>query len=153
MNADKIRILLADDDKDDRFLFKEALKELSFSTNLETVHDGEQLMKYLSEHENDLPNVLFLDLNMPKINGFECLTEIKANNKLNSLPVIMFSTSYPRDIHYEEDMIKMLYKIGAQDYIRKPTDFSELKRIIRDTLEKVKTDVFGTKIRTEKHKD
>jgi DNA-binding response OmpR family regulator len=47
----------------------------------------------------------------------------------------------------------MLYKIGAQDYIRKPTDFSELKRIIRDTLEKVKTDVFGTKIRTEKHKD
>jgi CheY-like chemotaxis protein len=138
MNPEKIRILLADDDKDDRFLFREALSEVSLQTELETVHDGEQLMNYLEEHKDHLPDVVFLDLNMPKKNGFECLTEIKTHEKLENLPVIMFSTSYPRDIHYEEDMIKMLYKIGAYDYLRKPTDFSELKTIIRDTLEKIK---------------
>jgi CheY-like chemotaxis protein len=150
MKDNKIQILLADDDKDDRFLFREALSELSFPTELETVHDGEQLMLYLEEHVGNLPDVLFLDLNMPKKNGFECLTEIKANDKLTPLPVIMFSTSYPRDIHYEEDMIKMLYRIGAQDYLRKPTDFSELKNIIGDTLEKIKDNAFGKKTSNEK---
>jgi CheY-like chemotaxis protein len=144
MSSEKIKILLADDDKDDRFLFREALSELPVETDLETVHDGEQLMIYLTDHEDDLPDVLFLDLNMPKKNGFECLTEIKTNDKLGNLPVIMFSTSYPRDIHYEEDMIKMLYRIGAQDYIRKPTDFAQLKNIIRDTLQKVADKAFRT---------
>lgn len=134
---DKIRILLADDDRDDRFLFKEALSELPIDTNLETVHDGEQLMNYLNEHADNLPDVLFLDLNMPRKNGFECLSEIKFTDKIKELPVIMFSTSFPRDAHYEQDMIKMLYKIGATDYIRKPANFGELKEVIHSSLLKI----------------
>lgn len=134
---DKIRILLADDDRDDRFLFKEALSELPIETNLETVHDGEQLMNYLNEHADNLPDVLFLDLNMPRKNGFECLSEIKFTDKIKELPVIMFSTSFPRDAHYEQDMIKMLYKIGATDYIRKPANFGELKEVIHSSLLKI----------------
>lgn len=134
---DKIRILLADDDRDDRFLFKEALSELPIETNLETVHDGEQLMNYLNEHADNLPDVLFLDLNMPRKNGFECLSEIKFTDKIKELPVIMFSTSFPRDAHYEQDMIKMLYKIGASDYIRKPANFGELKEVIHSSLLKI----------------
>ncbi|MGZ3921910.1 MAG: response regulator [Bacteroidia bacterium] len=137
MNTEKLHILLADDDKDDRFLFQEALNEIQYDTELKTVSDGEQLMSYLNEHIDKLPDVLFLDLNMPRKNGFECLSEIKINDQLERLPVIMFSTSYPRDMNYEQDMIKMLYKIGAADYIRKPANFTELKEVIRISLMKI----------------
>jgi CheY-like chemotaxis protein len=137
MDKEKIQILLADDDKDDCFLFREALSEIPFSTELTTVHDGEELMTFLTANSDHLPDVLFLDLNMPRKNGFECLTEIKHNDKLQSLPVIMFSTSYPRDMHYEQDIIKVLYNIGAQDYIRKPEDFNKLKEVIRSMLVKI----------------
>jgi CheY-like chemotaxis protein len=145
MDTEKIQILLADDDKDDCFLFREALSELPVSTNLVTVHDGEQLMTYLTEHENNLPNVLFLDLNMPRKNGFECLTEIKHTDSLKDLPVIMFSTSYPRDMGYEQDIIKVLYNIGAQDYIRKPEDFNKLKQVIHSMLIKISDSMSQTK--------
>ncbi|MBI2722129.1 MAG: response regulator [Bacteroidetes bacterium] len=137
MNTRTINILLADDDKDDRLLFKEALEELAQPTTLETVHDGEQLMSYLAEHSEKLPDVLFLDLNMPRKNGFECLSEIKFTEEWKDLPVIMFSTSFPRDVNYEQDMIKMLYKIGAHDYIRKPANYNELKDIIERSLAKI----------------
>lgn len=145
MDTEKIQILLADDDKDDCFLFREALSELPVATNLVTVHDGEQLMNYLSEHTGELPNVLFLDLNMPRKNGFECLTEIKHNDSLKDLPVIMFSTSYPRDMGYEQDIIKVLYNIGAQDYIRKPEDFTKLKQVIHSMLIKISDIMSHTK--------
>lgn len=137
MIPDKIIILLADDDKDDCFLFREALSELPLDTELITVHDGEQLMTYLDIHQNNLPDVLFLDLNMPRKNGFECLTEIKYNDHLHKLPVVMFSTSYPRDMGYEQDIIKVLYNIGAKDYIRKPEDFTKLKEVIYKMLIKL----------------
>jgi DNA-binding response OmpR family regulator len=133
----KIRILLADDDRDDRFLFQEALSEIDIETTLETVHDGEQLLKYLNDNTENLPDVLFLDLNMPRINGFECLSEIKITDKIKEIPVIMFSTSFPRDAHYEQDMIQMLLKIGATDYIRKPANFNELKEVIKNSLLKI----------------
>lgn len=140
MATEQIQILLADDDNDDLFLFREALSELPIFTHLETVHDGEQLMEYLFENVNQLPNILFLDLNMPRKNGFECLTEIKSNDRLKQLPVVMFSTSYPRDSRYENDIINMLYKIGAQNYIRKPTQFSDLKQAINKILLTLKQD-------------
>lgn len=133
----QLHILLADDDRDDRFLFQEALQELPLNANLRTVHDGEDLMAYLVENAHNLPDVLFLDLNMPKKNGFECLSEIKLSEQLKNLPVIMFSTSFPRDVNYEQDMIKMLYKIGAADYIRKPANFDQLKEVILNSLIKI----------------
>jgi CheY-like chemotaxis protein len=134
MNSERLQILLADDDKDDCFLFAEALRELPFFTNLNTVHDGEQLMNYLYKGLQQLPDIIFLDLSMPRKNGFECLSEIKHSDKLKDIFVIMFSTSFPSNMHYEQDMINLLYKIGAEDYIRKPADFRELKQIIYDTL-------------------
>jgi CheY-like chemotaxis protein len=133
----QLNILLADDDRDDRFLFQEALSELPMKADLRTVHDGEALMNYLEENAHNLPDVLFLDLNMPKKNGFECLSEIKISDRLRELPVIMFSTSFPRDVTYEQDMIKMLYKIGAADYIRKPANFDQLKEVILNSLIKI----------------
>ena len=127
-------ILLAEDDFDDRFFFAKALKEIPIATNLTTVHDGDQLMAYLFQHRKNLPDLLFLDLSMPLKTGFECLTEIKENIKLKNIPVVMFSTSFTSGIVFEDNLINMLYKIGAQDYIRKPGDFAQLKQVIHHAL-------------------
>jgi CheY-like chemotaxis protein len=129
-----LNILLADDDTDDRFFFAKALREISIATHLTTVHDGEQLMNYLKENSQHLPDILFLDLNMPRKTGLECLSGIKENKKLKNLHVVMFSTFYARDMNYEQDMKKMLYEIGVHDYIRKPGDFEQLKQVIHHTL-------------------
>jgi CheY-like chemotaxis protein len=131
-----LNILLADDDIDDRFFFIKALKEIPLSTNLTTVHDGEELMHYLEKNQKSLPNILFLDLSMPRKTGFECLYDIKDNEKLKDIPVVMFSTSCPSNNNYEQGMIETLKKIGAQDYIRKPGDFALLKEAIHNILTK-----------------
>jgi len=137
MNAKQLNILLADDDADDCFFFEKALREISIATRLTTVNNGELLMDYFSKNTEQLPDVLFLDLNMPRKSGFECLTEIMENSKLKDLCVVMFSTSYTMDPHYEQSMIEVLFKLGAQDYIRKPGDFAKLKELIHQSLTKV----------------
>lgn len=123
-----ISVLLADDDEDDCLLFAEALEELNLSTQLTTVRDGEQLMRLLSKVAYDLPLLLFLDLNMPRKNGFECLAEIKKTIKLSHLPVIIFSTSFDRKV------ADQLFKNGAHHFICKPTDFHELKDVIHRAI-------------------
>ncbi|MBC8048251.1 MAG: response regulator, partial [Fimbriimonadaceae bacterium] len=86
-HKDTINVLLADDDKDDRYFFDKALKQIPIATHLKTVADGEKLMDYLLKNDVPLPDVLFLDLNMPRKNGSECLAEIKRNEKLKEIPV------------------------------------------------------------------
>ena len=141
MNSDQqkppLNILLADDDADDRTFFTNALKEIPIDTDLATVNDGEELMDYLSKISGQLPDVLFLDLSMPRKGGFECLTEMKDNITLKDIPVVMFSTSYTQDFNYEKGMIGVLYKLGVQDYIRKPGTIAELKELILHSLRKV----------------
>ncbi|MBK9732632.1 MAG: response regulator [Chitinophagaceae bacterium] len=128
MISPNVNILLADDDQDDCLFFKEALDELQLKTKLTAVHDGEQLMLLLNKKADSQPDLVFLDLNMPRKNGFTCLEEIKRSEKLKSLPVIIFSTSY------DESIADLLYKNGAQHYICKPADFSELKKVIHQAL-------------------
>ena len=129
-----LNILLADDDLDDRFFFDKALKEIPVSTKLITVNNGEQLMNYLYENLQNLPDILFLDLSMPRKTGFECLSEIKENNNLKTLQVIMFTTSYTRSADLEQNLKSTLLKMGAREYIRKPNEIEELKNIIHQTL-------------------
>lgn len=128
MNTKRLNVLLADDDFDDCNFFKQALEELSPSTDLTIVHDGEELMNYLTEKVEKIPNVLFLDINMPRKNGIECLNEIKQNKKLKDIPVIMFSTSN------SWETINLLFNSGANVYIHKPSDFVQLKQVIRHAL-------------------
>lgn len=137
MNLNQLNVLLADDDTDDCSFFDKALREIPITTHLTIVHDGEQLMNYLSKNSEHLPDVLFLDLSMPRKTGFECLSEIKENEKLKDLPVVMFSTSFPQDMNYEKNMINMLLKIGANHYIRKSGNFAQLKQVIHNALNKV----------------
>ena len=132
-----LNILLADDDTDDRSFFDKALKEIPIASVLVTVNNGEQLMEYLIENADKLPDVLFLDLSMPRKTGFECLAEIKENEKLKSLPVVMYTTSYTRSIDFEDNLKNTLNRMGAQDYIRKPADFEVLKQVIHEALIKL----------------
>lgn len=120
-------ILLADDDDDDRLLFKEALREIALPPIVTEAHDGEHLLNLLSSM-HQLPDVLFLDLNMPFKNGIECLEEIRAHTLWNGVPVIIFSTSS------HPGTIDRAFELGAQLYIRKPNDFKSLKRVIQHTL-------------------
>jgi len=124
-----LQILLADDDDEDCRFFEEVLKEIPLPTKLDTVKDGVELMEYLRGNVQQLPQVLFLDLNMPLKNGFECLEEIKLNEQFNRLPVIILSTSR------QENIINMLYKIGASRYIRKTESFEKLKKVIYQALQ------------------
>ena len=114
-----------------------ALKEIPVASQLKTFNNGEELMEYLVENSGQLPDVLFLDLSMPRKTGFECLAEIKENEKLKALTVIMFTTSFTRGLDLEENLKATLNAMGASDYIRKPSDFNELKQIIEKTLDEL----------------
>lgn len=128
MDTNQLQILLADDDEDDCLFFKEALNELPVAVHLTTVYDGEELMQLLNRQGKLLPHVVFLDLNMPRKSGYECLAEIKRDQKLKQLPVIILSTSF------EKEMANMLYQIGAHDCIRKPDSITQLKLLIQQAL-------------------
>ena len=78
------------------------------------------------------------DLSMPRKTGYECLAEIRDIEKLKALKVIMLSTLFPRDIHYERKLIDTMMKLGANDYIRKPSDFNQLIEVIHQALIKLK---------------
>jgi CheY-like chemotaxis protein len=138
MNPAQLNILLADDDYDDRNFFSDALKQLSSPTNLKVVPDGEKLMELLTGESTDLPDVLFLDINMPRKGGFECLSEIKANPKLKDIPVIMFSTSKAKD------GVGAAFRTGAAVYIHKPGDFKELVQVIHHALHIASENVFSS---------
>ncbi|MEO6539941.1 MAG: response regulator [Ferruginibacter sp.] len=128
MNAKHLNILLADDDTDDCIFFKDALEAIPVSTKLNIVNDGEELMNYLHGQTGSLPHILFLDINMPRKNGFECLAEIKSHEKLRHLPVVMFSTSG------EQEKINLLFQAGADVYVRKPNSFAQLVQVIQLAL-------------------
>ncbi len=130
----QINVLLADDDRHDRYIFERAMKEIPLKNHLTMVNEGEQLMNYLINNTLKLPDVLFLDLSMPYKNGFECLIEIKENKKLASLPVIILSTSFSMDKSYERNLISTLTKNGAMLYIRKPDNFVALKKVLHSAL-------------------
>ena len=117
--TDPFNVLLADDDSDDCYFFKEALKEFPQPTNLVVVNDGEQLMQLLNE-VNELPGVLFLDLNMPRMNGVQFLTQIKKNRKLSVVPTIIYTTSgRPED--REETQ-----RLGAAHFLTKGASFKNI---------------------------
>ncbi len=123
-----LHILLADDDRDDCELFQEALKETSVPAILTAINDGVQLMQWLQEQKTNLPDLLFLDLNMPPTNGLECLIVIKEQAAFQALPVIMVSqTVSPR-------MVDALYEKGALYFLQKSVSFQQQITLIEKLL-------------------
>ncbi len=127
-NAIPVMILIADDDEDDRLLTRQALEEAHLSNDVRFVEDGEELMDYLrrqgryagQDGRAPRPGLILLDLNMPKKDGRECLREIKADDDLRDIPVVVLSTSR------EEEDIARSYQLGVNSFISKPVTFTGL---------------------------
>lgn len=128
MTKDYIHITLADDDEDDRLFFTDAFNEIKVNTRVNTFNDGVELMDYLNDENSVLPHVLFLDLNMPRKNGIECLLEIKQNDRFKDIAIAIYSTSSSED-HIEETFVN-----GANIYIKKPNDFNTLKKVLSEVV-------------------
>ena len=120
---------MADDDEDDCILFEDALREVCSQTELTTANDGDELITLMKTNVPPPPDVIFLDLNMPRRNGFECLELIRKTKQWKDIPVVIFSTTG------QEEMIKRVYEQGANYFIRKPGSFPKLKQAIRQILE------------------
>lgn len=120
-------IFLADDDEDDRLMFSEALSETPVNTTLQTANDGEKLLTLLAK-STALPDVIFLDLNMPNKNGMETLKELRQVKNLASIPVVIYSTSS------NEADLEDTYRLGANLYVEKPYSYSELVLVLSEIL-------------------
>lgn len=128
MQNDFMTITLADDDEDDRLFFTDAFDELKINTIVNTVNNGMQLLNYLNLPSTVLPNIIFLDLNMPILNGVDCLKEIKKNDKFKDIVIAIYSTSS------SEKDIENTFVLGANIYIKKPSNFVDLKKILSEVV-------------------
>lgn len=122
-DRDEIHILFADDDNDDREFFTEVMTETVPESVITAVNNGSRLMQMISDGSRPLPDIIFLDLNMPCKNGLECLKEIKKMQKLKNIPIVMYSTSSNRSD------VENAYKEGANLYVKKPNTYAEMKKI------------------------
>ena len=113
-------IMIIDDDPDETAIFCEAIE--TFDSNVQCINfnQPEKALEYLQNQQSVLPNWIFLDLNMPRIDGIECLKRIKTINHLSSVPVIMYSTS-----SLKAD-IENTKKLGANGYLIKPDNFEKI---------------------------
>jgi len=130
-NGNAITILLADDDPDDRMLAKEAFVESRLRNQLEMVEDGEELMDYLTQrgkyagpNRKPKPDLILLDLNMPRKDGREALREIKSSPELRRIPIVVLTTSKA-----DEDVIRT-YDLGVNSFITKPVTFEALVEVL-----------------------
>ncbi|QEE49882.1 response regulator [Flavobacterium alkalisoli] len=128
------RILLTDDDLDDRDFFRDAINKISNSeVSCITLDDGHILIATLAEHSEERPNIIFTDINMPPMSGWKVLSILKEHNTYKDIPVIMYYTS-----QHDEEIIKAK-KLGALGYFNKPPDFLELQNAIQEVIEHLRT--------------
>jgi CheY-like chemotaxis protein len=118
-------VMFADDDEDDRMLFHDAVTEINSDIQLQIVNDGEELIQILLKPVTLLPEIVFLDLNMPRKNGFECLTEIRSNDILHDVFIVIYSTTG------SQSEIEETFKKGANLFINKPNNYNDLLTILK----------------------
>lgn len=112
--------LLVDDDREDAELFAEALENTKQEIDFDHVDSGENMLDYLN-HQEHMPDIIFLDLNMPKMNGWQCLDFLKRHHAFRKIPVLIYSTS-------DSDSDKFhARKAGAHGYLVKPGSFRQLE--------------------------
>jgi DNA-binding NarL/FixJ family response regulator len=122
-----LNIWIADDDADDRELFAEAMSDIAPNV---------KVMQYLSDPGTDLPDTIFLDLNMPQKSGLECLEELRGMAKFKNVAIVIYSTSA------NPTQIDETYKIGANLYIQKPSQFDGIKSLLHKMLSLQPDDYF-----------
>ena len=117
-------IFLVDDDEDDRLFFIEAMQEIDATIKCSLAENGKKALKTL-QTLTELPDLIFLDINMPELNGFECLKELKKSPRLQAIPVIMLSTSVSyKDIDYSKEL-------GAKMFFTKPNSYTKLCELLK----------------------
>ena len=126
-----LRVLLTDDDEDDRLIFKEILNEMDEDITVHMAKDGKQLMDFLANKNNPLPYIIYLDLNMPNMSGLECLKKIRSHEKYSDISIAIYSTSTSK-----KD-IDDTFRHGANIYITKPAAYSDLKKVLKKSLSAV----------------
>ncbi|QLE00134.1 response regulator [Galbibacter sp. BG1] len=124
----KMLVAVADDDAEDLLFFKKAIASVKMATELFLFNNGQELMDYLNTPGNPMPDIVFLDLNMPVKNGMESLREIRYNSRFKNLSVAIYSTST------SESDIKKTFILGANVYINKPNSLVLLKEVIEKVL-------------------
>jgi CheY-like chemotaxis protein len=129
MMEDTIRVMIVDDDADDRELFTQAVKEVNEHIECITAKDGKQALELLRQSEFPLPDLIFLDQRMPRISGKKCLEEIKKDTRLENIPVIIYTTS-KNETDSEE-----LHSMGAVHFISKPSNPEEIYYVVSLVLE------------------
>jgi CheY-like chemotaxis protein len=129
-NDTKMTILYADDDVDDCELVVEALEKIDPGINCVMANDGLQALQMLNEEQN-LPDYIFLDVNMPVMNGKNCLIELKKDDRLKEIPVVIYSTTQDRE------EIQELYAIGACEFLKKPNSFNDLCLSLKEVIGKL----------------
>lgn len=131
-SVDKLFILIAEDDADDRFLFKTAFEEKGYEDDIEFVENGIELLRFLYNIEEkkpkdrQYPSFILLDLNMPKKDGREVLKEIKQHPEFKKIPVVVFTTTN------SENEIRRCYELGANTYVVKPVSFDSLLKVVEE---------------------
>jgi CheY-like chemotaxis protein len=121
---DKKIFLLADDDSDDTEMFCEALTAIDKTFDCRCVENGREVLETLGMLD-EMPSLIFLDINMPLLNGWQCLKQLKEAERYRQIPVVIYSTSS----HQREIDIAM--ELGALCFLTKPSDFGELKEMLR----------------------
>lgn len=126
---EKLFVLIAEDDADDRFLLQNAFEEMGYTDKLEFVENGVELMDFLennSNNSNSVPGFILLDLNMPKKDGREVLKELKQHDDYKTIPVVVFSTTK------NETEVKRCYELGANTYVVKPVSYDSLLKFVEN---------------------
>ena len=133
-----ITFLLVDDDNDDTDLFQDVLKDIDPSLHFISAVNGQEALELLRNGNGSLPNLIFLDLNMPIMGGKQCLQELKNDDKLKGIPVIIYTTS-----SHSKD-IEQTIQGGAVCFITKPVSVRELKNILASVADNIHGDLGKT---------
>lgn len=129
MKNNKLAIALLDDDHEEHLLFKEVADDFSEIKSVLSFAKGKEMLDYFGGNDKSIiPDILFLDLNMPILSGLDCLIEIRKKEEYKNLPIIIYSTSSS-----EKDK-EATYKNGANLYVNKPVEFSDMKKIFKEVL-------------------
>ncbi len=126
--------MIVEDDADDRLYFRNAVKQIDASYECIESWNGAQAIKLL-HNLKQLPDFIFIDLNMPLMNGLDCLEQLKEDEKLKNIPVIIYSTSqYQKNSDYTSEL-------GASYFLTKPTDTKQLPQLLISAIEKVRQNI------------
>ncbi|MGB7393480.1 MAG: response regulator [Pricia sp.] len=130
-------VFLVDDDLDDQDFFAEALSELNYRIRLKLFQSGSGLMKRLHSAQ-ELPDIVFLDLHMPMMDGEDCLKAIRSEEKFETLPIIVYSTIF------DLPKIESLFDMGANRYLQKPLSYRALVASLKRAIESVESNPMGS---------